>query len=148
MISKRIFAALTLFFLAVAPNLHAACSNASLKGTYGFSQQGFTEVPANISPAGFVPVAETGLSAFDGNGILSGTFTFATTTAAGGVVRGTFTGTYSVEADCSGTAVVQTSLGDTFTFDLVVLGPGKLTAIDTDPNGSVSVYSFQKIGDK
>ncbi len=146
MISKRIFAALTLFFLAVAPNLHAACSNVSLKGTYGYSSQGFTEVPANISPAGFVPFAQTGLSTFDGNGqILSGTFTFATTTAAGGVFRGTFTGTYSVGADCSGTAVVQTDAGDTFTFDLVVLGPGKLLFINTDPDTFISVYSFQKL---
>ncbi len=146
MIRKRMFAALTLFFLAVAPSLHAACSNASLKGAYGFSSQGFTEVPANISPAGFVPFAITGLSAFDGNGnILSGTFTFATTTAAGGVSRGTFTGTYSVAADCSGTAVVLTDGGDTFTFDLVVLGPGKLTFINTDPDAFLSVFSFQKL---
>ena len=146
MISKRIFAVLTLFFLAVAPNLHATCSNASLKGTYGYSAQGFTEAPANVSPAGFVPFAQTGLSAFDGKGnILSGTFTFATTTAAGGVFSGTFTGTYSVGADCSGTAVVQTDAGDTFTFDLVVLGPEKLTFINTDPDGFLAVYSFQKI---
>ena len=146
MISKRIFAALTLFFLAVAPNLHATCSNASLKGPYGYSSQGFTEVPANISPAGFVPFAITGLSAFDGKGnILSGTFTFATTTAAGGVFSGTFTGTYSVGADCSGKVVVQTDAGDIFNFDLVVLGPEKLTFINTDPDEFITVYSFQKI---
>jgi hypothetical protein len=35
MIRKKIFVALTLFFLAIAPDVQAArCSNASLKGTY------------------------------------------------------------------------------------------------------------------
>lgn len=147
MISKRIFAALTLFLLAVAPNLHAAkCSNASLKGTYGYSSQGFVEVTRDISPAGFVPFSQTGLIVYDGQGnIPSGTFTFSTTTANGGSSRGTFTGTYSVNPDCSGTVVVKTDGGDTFNFDLVVQGPARHTFINTDPNGFISVYSFQRI---
>jgi hypothetical protein len=95
MIRKRVFATWTLLFLAVAPNLHAAnCSNASLKGTYAYSSQGFTEVTPDISPTGFVPFAQTGLIAYDGKGIVVfGTFTDSTTTANGGSFRGTFTGT-------------------------------------------------------
>jgi hypothetical protein len=142
MISKKIFAAFTLLFLAVAPNVHAACSNATLKGTYGFSEQGFVEVTADISPARFSPFTVTGLSAFDGHGIWLGTFT-----TGGDPERGAFTGTYSVQADCSGTAIIQLSGGDILTFNLVVLGPAKLTAIGTD-SGFDSVYSFQKIEEK
>lgn len=145
MISKRILAALTLFFLAVAPNLHAAkCSNASLKGTYGVSSQGFSEVTPDISPAGFVPVATTGLTAFDGHGnIPSGTFTIST--AKVGISRGTFTGTYSVNPDCTGTVLIDLGEGFLFNFDLVVLGSENLTWINTDAAEFTSVYSFQKI---
>ena len=148
MISKRIFATLTLLFLAVAPSLHAKCSNATLKGTYAYSSQGFTEVTSDISPAGFVPWGQTGLIVFDGKGsITSGTFTVATTTAAGGSQRGTFTGTYSVNADCTGTSLTDLGDGTVFHFDLVIQRRSKYTAINTDPGAFMSVYSAQKIGE-
>ncbi len=147
MISKRIFAALTLLFLAVATNLNAAkCSNASLKGTYAYSSQGFVEVTPDVSSAGFVPWAQTGLIVYDGQGnITSGTFTVSTTTANGGPFRGTFTGTYIVNGDCTGTVQVDLGDGTLFNFDLVVQGPAKHTFIGTDPGVFMSVYSFQKI---
>lgn len=148
MTSKGIFAALILLFLAATPNLHAAkCSNASLKGIYAFSAQGFAEVTPDISPAGFVPFAQTGLVVYDGKGsITSGTFTDSTTTANGGSFRGTFTGTYAVNGDCSGTILVDLGDSNLFHFDLVVQGPLRHTAINTDPDAFMSVYSFQKIG--
>jgi hypothetical protein len=147
MISKTILAALTVFFLAGAPNLHAAnCSNASLKGTYAYSSHGFTEVTPDINPTGFVPFAQTGLVVYDGHGtITSGTFTYSTTTANGGSFRGTFTGTYSVNGDCTGTVLIDLGDGTLFHSDLVVQGPRTHTAINTDPGGFLSVYSFQKI---
>jgi hypothetical protein len=147
MTNKRTFTILTVLFLAVVPNLHAAkCSNASLKGTYAYSAQGFTEVTPDISPAGFVPWAQTGVVEYDGNGnILSGTFTVNTTTANGGPVRGTFTGTYTVNGDCAGTALVDLGDGTLFNFDLVVQGPAKHTFIGTDPGVFMNVYSFQRM---
>lgn len=148
MISKRIFAALTVLFLAVVPNLHAAkCSNASLKGTYAYSSHGFTEVTPDISSAGFAPFAQTGLVVYDGDGaITSGTFTYSTTTANGGSFRGTFTGSYTVNGDCSGTVLVDLGDGTLFHFDLVVQSPSRHTSINTDSGVFISVYSFQKIG--
>jgi len=147
MIGKRFFAALTLLFVAAAANLHAArCSNASLKGTYAYSSQGFTEVTSDVSPAGFAPWAQTGLVVYDGEGnITSGTFTIATITAAGGVDRGTFTGSYTVKTDCTGTAQSELEDGTTFHFDLVVLGPARHTIINTDPGAFINVYSVQRI---
>ncbi len=150
MISKGIFAALTLFFLAVAPNLHAAkCSNASLKGTYAYSGQGFQEVTPDISPAGFVPFSQTGLIVYDGQGnILSGTFTISSTTANGGLSRGELgTGTYSVNPDCSGTAFL---IIFNLNFDIVVQSPARHTFINTDAVAPdlipfLTVYSLQKI---
>jgi hypothetical protein len=148
MTNKRIFATLTLLFLAAAPNLHAKCSNATLKGTYVYSSQGFTEVTPGISPAGFVPWAQTGLIVFDGKGnVTSGTFTVATTTPAGGTQRGTFTGTYSVNGDCTGTSLTDLGDGTVFHFDLVIQGPSRYTAINTDPGAFMSVYSARKIAE-
>ncbi len=146
-VNKIAFPLIVLLF-AVAPNLHAAqCSNATLKGAYGFSSQGFAEVTPDISPAGFVPFAQTGLIMYDGKGnITSGTFTDSTTTANGGSFRGTFTGTYAVNGDCSGTIVVDLGDSNLFHFDLVVQGPLRHTAINTDPGAFMSVYSFHKIG--
>ena len=147
MTTERVFATITLLVLAMAPNLYAAhCSNASLKGTYAYSAQGFTEVTPDISPALFVPFAQTGLIVYDGNGtIISGTYTDSTTSANGGSFRGTFTGTYTVKADCSGTIIVDIGDDSLFHFDLVVFGPAEHTAINTDPGLFLSVYSFHKI---
>jgi len=145
--ANKVTFALIALLLAVAPNLHAAkCSNALLKGTYAYSAQGFAEVTPDISSAGFVPFAQTGLIVYDGEGnIISGTFTDSTTTANGGSFRGTFTGTYAVNRDCSGTIIADLGDGNLFHFDLVVVGSTRHTAINTDPGAFVSVYSFHKI---
>ena len=146
--ASKLAIALTVLLLAVAPNLHAAkCSNASLNGTYAYSTQGFAEVTPDISPAGFVPFAQTGLVMYDGKGnVTSGTFTDSTTTANGGSFRGTFTGTYAVNGDCSGALQIDLGDGTLFHFDLVVQGPLRHTAINTDPGAFMSVFSIQKIG--
>lgn len=140
MASKRTFAIFTLLFLVVAPNLHAKCSNASVNGTYAYSTNGFTEATPDISSAGFAPFAQTGLIVYDGHGAIT------TTTANGGSFRGTFTGSYTVNGDCLGTALVDLGDGTIFHFDLVVQGPSKHTFINTDAAGFISVYSFQRIG--
>ncbi len=38
--ANRIAVVLALMLLTIAPNLHAACSNESLHGTYGYSARG------------------------------------------------------------------------------------------------------------
>jgi hypothetical protein len=149
MTNKRTFTILTVLFLAVVPNLHATkCSNAFLKGTYAYSSQGFIQATPDISPAGFVPWIQTGVAVYDGHGnILSGTFTVTTTTANNpeGSFRGTLTGTYTVNRDCTGTVQVDLGDGTLFNFDLVVQGPEKHTYTATDPGFFLSVYSFQKV---
>ena len=147
MLSTKILPVFAVFSLAVAPDLYAAhCSNASLNGTYAYSGQGFGEVTPDISSAGFAPFVQTGLVVYDGNGhITSGTFTYSTTTANGGSVRGTFTGTYAVNADCSGTATTDLGDGSLFHFDLVVQSPSTYTLINTDPGALISVYSAHRL---
>jgi len=111
--TNRIAVVVTVLLLAVVPNLHAAaCSNASLRGTFGYSSQGFIPVTSDISPALFLPQAQTGLITFDGKGIVtSGTYTINTTDPAGGVSRGTFTGTYAVNSNCTGTFESHPDIG-------------------------------------
>jgi len=93
-----------------------------------------------------VPFAQTGLITYDGKGIVVfGTFTDSTTTANGGSFRGTFTGTYAVNGNCSGTMQVDLGDGNLFHFDLGVLGPARHTAINTDSDSFMNGYSFQRI---
>jgi hypothetical protein len=148
MLSPKLFALSAVLSLTAAPDLYAAhCSNASLNGTYAYSAHGFGEVTADISPAGFAPFAQTGLAVFDGKGhITSATFTYSTTTANGGSFRGTFTGTYAVNDDCSGTATSDLGDGSLFHFDLVVQSPSTFTLINTDPGALIAVYVARRIG--
>jgi hypothetical protein len=139
--AKRITVGLIVLLLSVAPRLHAACSDASLHGTYGYSAQGFISISPGISPALFVPFAQSGLVTFDGKGnIPSGTFTINTTDPAGQVNRGTFTGTYVVHPDCTGSAETD---NDTH-IDIVVLSPMEFVANNTDVGGAL-IYSAKKI---
>ena len=148
MFSPKLVGVVAAFSLTATSNLYAAhCSNASLNGTYAFSSQGFTEVTPDISSAGFAPFAQTGLVVNDGKGhFLSGTFTHSTTTANGGSFTGTFTGSYAVNADCSGTATSVLDDGTVFHFDLVVQSPSTYTLINTDPSALLSVYVVHRIG--
>ena len=100
----------------------------------------------DISSAGFVPFAQTGLVVYDGKGhIVSGTNSFSSTTAGGGFSRGTFTGTYAVNADCSGALISVLDDGTVFHFDLVVQTPSTHTIINTDPGALISVYSAHRL---
>jgi hypothetical protein len=143
----RILPVFVVFSLAAGPDLYAAhCSNASLNGTYAYSAHGFGEVTADISPAGFAPFAQTGLAVLDGKGhVISGTLTYSTTTANGGSFHGTFTGTYTVNEDCSGTAIANLGDGTLLHFDLVVQSPSAYTLINTDPAPLISVYVAHRI---
>jgi hypothetical protein len=147
MLSPRILPVFAVFSLTVAPDLYAGhCSNASLNGTYAYSVQGFGEVTPDISSAGFAPFAQTGLAVYDGKGhITSATFTYSTTTANGASFRGTFSGTYIVNDDCSGTVTVDLGDSGLFHFDLVVQTTSTYTLINTDPGALIGVYSAHRL---
>jgi hypothetical protein len=142
--ANRSAVVVALMLLTVVPNLHGACSNESLHGTYGYFSQGFVSVTADISPALFLPQAQTGLVTFDGKGNSSGTYTINSTDAAGGVGRGTFTGTYAINSDCTGTAEVLIDVGGSVHVDTVVLSPTEFVSINTDAGSSI-IYSGKKI---
>ena len=66
------------------------CDERSAKGTYGFALIG--------SIVGVGPIATSGTTNFDGEGSDSGEFTVTTSTT---VQHFTFTGTYTVNPDCT-----------------------------------------------
>jgi hypothetical protein len=99
------------------------CSLATLHGTYAVFGQG-TDIAVTLPglPAPPFPWADGGgIITFDGKGNFSG----QTTEDADGVtIPDTFTGTYTVNPDCTTSAVINTSLG------LVLHETGTITGVD------------------
>jgi hypothetical protein len=93
------FVAVTALALSIAPTAKAddkGCSNLSLQGTFAYTGTGFVVTPAVIAG----PFAEVGTQTFDGTG---GTTTTFTASQNGNIFQTTFTGTYTMNADCTGT---------------------------------------------
>ena len=92
----------TVFGLGIATQAQAgedkACSNASLQGSFGYSSTG-TLLDSYVPPPFAGPFAEVGRQTFDGKGNTSGT---ATISSNGNINRVTIQGTYTVNADCTG----------------------------------------------
>jgi hypothetical protein len=81
------------------PQLGKKCSLASIKGSYGYSYTGTVE--------GFGGIAAVGPIDFDGTGNTSATYSVNL----GGVsFQGSFTGTYTVADDCTGTIIIDLPL--------------------------------------
>src|SRR4249920_3740338 len=99
---KRAFQSMlfgTIFLTALAgitPTSQAGqCSFGSSAGNFGFTLTGVV-----ILPTGPVPIAAVGRANLDAAGNVSGT---ESRSVGGGFADESFTGTYSVNADCTGT---------------------------------------------
>jgi hypothetical protein len=84
---------LALAVLSAAPCLHAACSNATLAGTFAFTTTGTLYLP-NIGP---VPVGAVGTITFDLEGNASGSQDRAVAT---GFAHESIKGTFTFSRDC------------------------------------------------
>lgn len=116
-----------------------ACSNASLKGSFGFSADGTLLA---LPPPFAGPFAETGRQSFDGRGNTDATGTLS---ANGNIVRVTVQGTYVVNTDCTGSMTLYIlPFGATATFDFVIDDDGaELRAIAADA-GAVENRVYRK----
>lgn len=130
-----------------AQNENGGCSVASLKGPYAVARQGtlVTSVPALglVAPA---PWAEVALVDIDGKGSFSGK---ATVNIGGAVLSDVpFTGTYTVNSDCTGTnTVTAPSVGITIHQALVVIAGGQ-RFIETEADSLAVVEGrIEKLGD-
>jgi hypothetical protein len=103
------------------------CSLVTMKGAHGYSYSG-TVMASPISAAG--PIT------FDGAGNLSATYDVSLD---GTPFHGSFTGTYTVGADCTGTVTLQLPLlGISSHGSFVIVDSGKRTYfVGTDPGVTV-----------
>jgi len=135
---RRIFS--LLFVLAVlvtiTSNVYAQCSNATLTGSYGFTQDGFgTRNGRAGGPA--VPSAQVGVVTFDGAGNASFTTT-SVFNSSGGEFFEAIPGTYTVNSDCTGTVTLE-DFG--LHFYIVTVGGGaEFFAIQTDIGTTYTVH--------
>lgn len=99
--------------LGAVPNAQAGeCSNASLKGAYGF-------LDSHTAVLTGTPFTVLGRWHFDGKGNFTNTLTFNDN---GTVTRGADAGPYTVNADCTGTIFI---VGGTGTDEIVLVNGGR-----------------------
>ena len=133
----------TVFVLGVLSMAQAAehreCSNASLRGSFGFTNTGTNLA---LPPPFAGPIAQIGRQTFDGRGNTDAT---ATLSANGNIVRVTVQGTYAVNPDCTGSMTLYVSpFGATALLDFVIDDDGaELRAIITDA-GAIESLVFKK----
>lgn len=114
--------ALFVLALTAAPAAKAACSNATLKGTYSDQDTG--------TIVGVGPFVGVNLDTFDGKGHLT---ISGISSLNGGVSAGVETGSYHVNPDCTGTYTVS---GGGITIDayfVIDQGGNELQIVITDP---------------
>jgi hypothetical protein len=122
------------FMLGLAPKAHAQqqCSNASLRGGYGFHATG-TDVPAGT------PRAVITLYTFDGGGNWTATVTLNNN---GTVLQFPDAGTYVVNPDCTGT--LMPSSGGSYAA-VVVDGGKEVFLMRTEPSTIVLHGNAKKL---
>lgn len=140
LISLRLLGALVLAAVALAPKAALAhegeggCSDASLKGTVAFSCSGTVGI---TSTSAGVPASGVGIFTFDGKGGGSGT---QTVVADGAIFVGPlapFTGTYTVNPDCTASATFSPPGAPMTHFDIAIFKSG-FFGVETDPGTVVS----------
>ena len=118
------------------------CSLATLKGRYIFAYDGFNV--SGPSAADRVPFAAAGHETYSGDGAVSG---FSTTSTNGVVSAAAYSGTYTLEADCSGTTALRDENGVTSHYGIVVQQNGLVVGYaGTDPNVVTAGYESRRSG--
>jgi hypothetical protein len=120
---------------------HRECSNATLRGSYGYTAEG-TLLPTIAPPPSAGPFAEIGRQTFDGRGNTEAT---ATASANGNIVELTIAGTYTVNSDCTGSMTFDVSpLGIKGNVKLVIDDDGgEIRTVDTDA-GTIETRVYRK----
>jgi len=128
MICKTLHTASPILITVFALGLTAwgSCSDAMLKGNYGYAGTA-TDTSGNLE-------ASLGHITADGKGTFKGT---QTQSAAGTISTTSVTGTYTVNADCTGSGTITPKNKNTAHFDLTVLTGGKRIQTVTTDSGLI-----------
>jgi hypothetical protein len=111
------------------------CSVVSIQGSYGYQYNGFV-FPFPGAP-GMVPIADAGRVVVDGAGSYTGSDTFSVN---GVTVRSRQSGTYTVNADCTGSSTAKDNLGYLVATDFVIVNGGaQIAAVYTQAGMTTSV---------
>jgi hypothetical protein len=115
------------------------CTNAGLKGGFGFQTTGIFLAGAPVTG----PVAFVGALSFSvnssGDGVLSGRVAGSEDGTIFTFTEAPVTGSYSVNSDCTGTATITPEGQSALNFNFVVVDGGKeMLAIETDADTVVS----------
>ena len=133
---KLAIAVLSFSFLSL--HLEAQCTNASLNGTYFYQFNGsINHTPGNLG------YEELGKLTADGIGTVSGSSTAVTN---GAVAALTFTGTYAIQANCSGTATLNFSNQTTDTLTLQLYTGGQFSLLSVTSGGGELTGRFYRSG--
>jgi hypothetical protein len=116
--------------LVAAPKVQAesVCTSASFRGAFGYTFTGVTGVDA-------LAFAAVGKWIADGQGNFSGV---ETASSGGEILQRTYTGTYRVNSDCTGSAISNDNFGKTVKCDFVIVSGGtEIQVIETDLDTAV-----------
>lgn len=131
-IMAAVFAGLAV--LTAASAQAGSCSNASYQGIFSFTSSGTIQ-----TPNGPIALAVVGRYSPNGAGHISGS---QTASAGGKIFRETFSETYAVNADCTGSSTKTTSSGITVHTDFVITSNlNEVQSIQTDPGRIVTVVA-------
>jgi hypothetical protein len=117
-----------------------SCSAKSLAGNYLYAQDGFSD---GATPGSRSPFAQAGRETFDGKGNMSGKYTGNFN---GVIQRGTYTGTYTVNADCSGSVTFTDNQNTTYHYDIFVNDSGdEFVFVQTDANSITAAFERRRV---
>ena len=120
-------ATLLISSLATHASAQGRCDNASLLGSYAFQVDG-----SNING----PFAAVGKNSYDGKGHLKGAIVISSN---GTIIPANYTGTYTLNADCTGIKSAALDIGLTVNFYFVVdSNLREIRMIVSDPGFTVS----------
>ena len=118
----------------------SGCSIGTLRGAYIYALDGFTIAGEDASQR--APFAQAGREIFNGDGTMSG---IGTANFNGEVVRVTYTGTYTVAADCTGAVTFTDGAGVVSHYDIAIEdGGAEFGFIQTDPNVVTAAFERRR----
>jgi hypothetical protein len=118
----------------------SGCSVGSVQGNYVSQYTGFV-FPLPGAPA-MVPYAGIQQSVADGNGNITGSNTFSLN---GVTIRNTFSGTYTVNPDCTGSTTFTDNFGNVGNADwLVANGGTRILTVNTQTGVTISAVASQQ----
>ncbi|MDX2166307.1 MAG: hypothetical protein SF182_04565 [Deltaproteobacteria bacterium] len=118
----------------------AGCTAATLKGSYVYAYDGFQVMGETAAQR--IPFAFAGRDIWHGDGTMAGTGSGGTNGVPDGVAS--YTGTYSLDADCTGSLIYTDGSGHATHWDLYVLNNGALISYVQTDAGFVAAGTEQR----